>query len=161
MRGKTLQIDWQEDEAALKAAYQNEQNATVKTRLHLLWLVRQGHLLTQAAPLVGVHYRTAQEWIAWYKQGGLAQVKARKRGGVGRQPRLNPEQKEALLAKARGEGLVSVKDGLRFVQEQFGVTYTESGMNKVFSALELRKKVPRPRNAKASQEVQESYKKGG
>ena len=123
--------------------------------------MRQGHLLSQAAPLVGVHYRTAQEWIAWYKQGGLDQVKSRKRGGVGRQPRLNLEQKEALKAKAGSDGFISVKDGLRFVQEQFGLTYTESGMNKVFSALSLRKKVPRPRNAKASQEVQESYKKGG
>ncbi len=35
-RGKTLQVDWQEDETALKAAYQSEQNATVKARLHLL-----------------------------------------------------------------------------------------------------------------------------
>ena len=161
MRGKTLQIDWQQDEASLKAAYQGEQNAAIKPRLHLLWLVRQGYTVRQAAQLIGVHYRTAQEWIAWYKQGGLAQVRSRKRGGVGRQPRLNPEHKEALYAKARTDGLVSVKDGLRFVQEQFGVTYTESGMNKVFSALSLRKKVPRPRNANASKEVQDNYKKGG
>jgi len=161
MRDKTLQIDWQEDQAALKAAYQSEQNATRKPRLHLLWLVRQGHNVRQAAQLIGVHYRTAQEWIAWYRQGGLAQVKARKRGGTGRQPRLTTDQKQALKDKACKEGFVSVKDGLRFVQEQFGVTYTESGMGKVFSALSLRKKVPRPRNAKASQEVQENYKKGG
>jgi transposase len=161
MRGKTLQVDWQEDETALKAAYQSEQNATVKARLHLLWLVRQGHLVSQAASLIGVHYRTAQEWIAWYKQGGLDQVRARRRGGTGRQPRLTPEQKEVLLAKARTEGFVSVKDGLRFVQEQFGVSYTESGMSKVFCALSLRKKVPRPRNVKASQEVQENFKRGG
>jgi transposase len=123
--------------------------------------VRQGHRVSQAAQLIGVHYRTAQEWIAWYKQGGLAQVRSRKRGGVGRQPRLSAEQKEALCANARSEGLVSVKDGLRFVQEQFGVTYTESGMSKVFASLSLRKKVPRPRHAKASQDVQERFKKGG
>lgn len=161
MRGKTLQVNWQEDEAALKTAYQSEHDAAIKPRLHLLWLVRQGHLVSQAAPLIGVHYRTAQEWIAWYKQGGLDHVRSRKRGGRGRQPRLNTDQKEALCAKARSEGFVSVKDGLRFVQEQFGLTYTQSGMNKVFSALSLRKKVPRPRNAKASQEVQENFKKGG
>lgn len=161
MRGKTLQVDWQQDETALKAAYQSEQNATIKPRLHLLWLVRQGHLVSQAAPLIGVHYRTAQEWIAWYKQGGLDQVRSRRRGGTGRQPRLNTEHKEVLKAKARTEGFVSVKEGVRFVQEQFGVPYTESGMSKVFSALSLRKKVPRPRNAKASQEVQENFKRGG
>jgi transposase len=161
MRGKTLQVDWHEDQATLKAAYQSEQNGAIKPRLHLLWLVRQGHTVRQGAQLIGVHYRTAQEWIAWYKQGGLDQVKARKRGGVGRQPRLSGAQKEALCAQASTGGFVSVKDGLRFVQEQFGVTYTESGMNKVFCALSLRKKVPRPRNAKANQEVQENFKKGG
>ena len=161
MRGKTLQVDWQQDETALKAAYQSEQNATIKPRLHLLWLVRQGHLVSQAAPLIGVHYRTAQEWIAWYKQGGLDQVRSRRRGGTGRQPRLNTEQKEVLKVRAGTEGFVSVKEGVRFVQEQFGVLYTESGMNKVFCALSLRKKVPRPRNAKASQEVQENFKRGG
>ena len=161
MRGKTLQIDWQQDEASLKAAYQSEQNAAIKPRLHLLWLVRQGHTVRQAAPLIGVHYRTAQEGIAWYKQGGLDQVRARRRGGTGRQPRLNTEQKEGLKARAGTEGFVSVKQGVRFVQEQFGVPYTESGMNKVFSALSLRKKAPRPRSAKANQEVQENFKKGG
>lgn len=150
MRGKIVQVDWQQDPATLKVAYQSQQNTTVKPRLHLLWLVRQGHTVRQAAQRIGVHYRTAQEWIAWYKQGGLDQVRSRQRGGKGRQPRLSAAQKEAL----------QVKEGLRFLQEQFGVTYTESGMNKVFSALSLRKKVPRPRNAKASHEVQENFKKG-
>ncbi len=161
MRGKTLQIDWQQDEASLKAAYQSEQNAAIKPRLHLLWLVRQGHTVRQGAQLIGVHYRTAQEWIAWYKQGGLDQVRSRRRGGTGRQPRLNTEHKEVLTARAGTEGFVSVKEGVRFVQEQFGVSYTESRMSKVFASLLLHNKVPRPRNAKASQEVQENFKKGG
>ncbi len=82
MRGKTLQIDWQQDQNALKAAYQSEQNAAIKPRLHLLWLVRQGHTVRQAAQLIGVHYRTAQQWIAWYKQG--AWTRSARAGAAGR-----------------------------------------------------------------------------
>ena len=161
MRGQQVQIDWQEDEAALKAAYQSERDARIKPRLHLLWLVRQGHQVRQAATLVGTHYRTAQQWVAWYRQGGLALVKARKQGGYGKTSRLNTAHQEALREKARTEGFVSIKDGVRFVREQFGIEYTESGMTKVFAALALRKKVPRPRNAKASEEVQQDFQKGG
>jgi transposase len=163
MRGKLVQVDWSpsDDEASLKRAYQQEQNALVKPRLHVLWLVRQGKQVQEAAELVGVHRRTAGEWLLWYRQGGLAMVRSHRRGGYGRASRLNPEQKAALIAKARAEGFVSVKEGVRFVQEQFGIEYTESGMGKVFSVLQLRKKVPRPRNVKATEEAQESYKKGG
>ena len=54
----------------------------------------------------------------------------------------------ALIAKACEDGFVSIKDGVRFVRERFGIEYTESGMTKVFSVLQSRKKVPRPDNAK-------------
>jgi class 3 adenylate cyclase len=49
----SLQVDWQEDQNVLKAAYRSEQNATVKARLHLLWLVRQDHRVSQTAQLTG------------------------------------------------------------------------------------------------------------
>ncbi len=162
-RGKISQVSWQasDDAPFLKSALRKEPDAVIKPRLHLLWLVRQGKQVQEAAALVGVNRRTAQEWLLWYRQGGLEQVRAHKRGGHGKPSRLNGEQKASLVAKACADGFVSIKDGVRFVREQFGIEYTESGMTKVFSALQLRKKVPRPRNAKATEEVQESYKKGG
>ncbi|HEV2124167.1 MAG TPA: winged helix-turn-helix domain-containing protein [Chloroflexota bacterium] len=162
MRGKQVQVDWQDDEAALKRAYQSESDAQIKPRLHLLWLVRQGHQVQQAASLVGVHCRTAQQWMAWYREGGLLKVRSQRRGNArGKAPRLSVEQKQALVAKARSDGFVSVWEGVRFVEERFGIDYSYSGMNKVFAALGLRKKVPRPRNAKADESVQRDYQKGG
>lgn len=97
----------------------------------------------------------------WYRQGGLEQVRSRRRGGYGKESRLSVEQKASLIAKARDEGFVSIKEGVQFVQERFGIAYTESGMTKVFSSLQLRKKVPRPRNAKATEEAQTAFQKGG
>ena len=162
MRGKQVQIDWQDEEAALKQAYQGERDAQIKPRLHLLWLVRRGQQVRQATALVGVHYRTGQQWMAWYREGGLAKVRAHRRGNAaGKAPRLSLDQKRALIAKAGTEGFISIQEGVGFVKERFGIEYSYSGMNKVFAALGLRKKVPRPRNAKASEQVQTEFQKGG
>lgn len=64
MRGKIAQIDWQDDESGLKQAYLREADPLVKPRLHLLWLVRQGKQIKEAAALVGVHLRTGRQWVA-------------------------------------------------------------------------------------------------
>lgn len=160
MRGRVLEMDWVDDEASLKGAYLSEKRAQVKPRLHLLWLVRQGKQIKEAAKLIGVNIRTAQDWINWYRQGGIEAVVKRRRGGYGQPRRLTPEQEAAIVQKARETGFISAPDAAKFVQEEFGITYTNSGMGTVLNRLKLRKKVPRPRNAKASQEVQDGFKKG-
>lgn len=160
MRGRVLQIEWSDDEATLKAAYLAEKRAEAKPRLHLLWLVRQGKQIKEAAKLIGVNTRTAQDWVNWYREGGVQAVIKHRRGGYGQPRRLTPEQETLLVEKAREDGFISAPDAARFVLEKFGVTYTNSGMDTVLNRLKLRKKVPRPRNAKASEEVQEGFKKG-
>ena len=161
MRGRILQINWVDDEAALKAAYLAEKRAEAKPRLHLLWLVRQGKQIKEAAKLIGVHTRTAQEWASWYRSGGIQAVTKHRRGGYGQPRRLTPDQEAKIIEKAREDGFISAPDAARFVFQKFGVTYTPSGMDTVLNRLKLRKKTPRPRNAKASDEVQDSFKKGG
>ena len=65
MMGRPLRIDWRAADSieALKWSYQAEQDITVRTRLHGLWLVRSGWQLGEAARLVGVHQRTVQKWV--------------------------------------------------------------------------------------------------
>lgn len=65
-----LQIEWQEDERTLYELYKREKDPQNRTRLHTLWLLRTGRSMTEVTPLVGVHYWSLQEWIAWYRQGG-------------------------------------------------------------------------------------------
>jgi transposase len=153
-------MDWTDDEASLKAAYLAEKRAEAKPRLHLLWLVCQGRQIKEAAKLVGVNVRTAQDWINWYRQGGKEAVIQHRRGGYGQPRRLTPDQEAQIVEKAREDGFISAPDAARFVLEKFGVTYTASGMDTVLNRLKLRKKVPRPRKAKASEETQEGFKKG-
>ena len=165
MRGKIVQVDWfpSDDEASLKRAYQQEQDALVKPRLHVLWLVRQGKQVQEAAEFVGVHRRTAGEWLVWYRQGGLAMVRSHRRGGYGRVSRLNAEQKSALIAKACDDGFVSVKDGVRFVREQFGIEYTSTRSPvwaKCFRYCSSAKKCPVPAMSKQPRKPRRAIKKG-
>jgi transposase len=157
-----LQIEWQEDEATLKQRYLAEKDPQNRTRLQALWQLRRGRTTTEVADLVGKHPRTIQDWIAWYRQGGLEEVLGHRHGGHGgKESWLTDEQLEALEAAASAGQVHSIQDGVQWVQEQYGVTYTYWGIRGVFARLELRKKVPRPRNPKASAAQQEAWKKGG
>jgi transposase len=157
-----LQIEWQEDEATMKGRYLAEKDSQNRTRLQALWQLRRGRTTTEVAELVGKHPRTIQDWIAWYRQGGLEEVLRRRHGGHGgKASRLTVEQREELKAAASAGQVGCIQDGVQWAQEQHGVSYTYWGMRGVFARLELRKKVPRPRNPKASAEQQEAWKKGG
>ena len=157
-----LQIEWQEDEATLKRRYLNEKDAQNRTRLQALWQLRRGRTTTEVADIVGKHPRTVQDWIAWYRQGGLEEVLRHRHGGHGgKSSRLTVAQMDELKAAASAGQVRCIQDGVEWAQEKHGVSYTYWGMRGVFARLELRKKVPRPRNPKASAEQQEAWKKGG
>ena len=69
---RSLSIIWHEEADQLEALYKSEKEPQRRTRLHALWLVRLGPTVQSVAPLVGIHVRTIQQWLAWYRQGGLA-----------------------------------------------------------------------------------------
>jgi len=160
--GRPLALAWRpgDEEPALRRRYLAERDGRVRTRLHGLWLVRRGRSLRAAAAVVGVHERTVQEWIAWYRQGGLAAVCAHRAAGRGRAAWLTPEQRERLLARAAEGAFFAVQDAVAWVATTFGVRYRPTGMGTLLRRLRLRKKVPRPLNPKADPVRQEAWKRG-
>ena len=85
MIGRPFRVDWRPEDTpeALKAAYLSERDGTVRTRLHGLWLLGSGWRLSDVASAVGVHYRTVQTWVGWYREGGVEEVVSHKMGGRG------------------------------------------------------------------------------
>ena len=69
--------------AALHAQYRAEREPEVRTRLHALWLLRQGEPPAAVAAAVGVGLRSVHRWLQWYREGGLAQVRSRAQGRSG------------------------------------------------------------------------------
>lgn len=159
--GRPLRIAWQHTAAAVEAAYRRERDGIVRSRLQALWLVRQGHSLRDVAATVGVHYRTLQDWLRWYRQGGLAVVGQHRRAGKGRAGWLTAAQQAALAAEAATGQFFTAVDAVRWVETQFGVRYQRSGMYSLLERLGCHPKVPRPFNPRSTAAEQTAWKKGG
>jgi transposase len=159
---RKLQVEWRDDADRLAAQYRAEKTGAKRTRLHALWLIRQGKTMSETARLVGAHERTVQAWMDWYRAGGVAEVLAHTQGGhAGAGRRLSPAQEHALLTKAKAGEIRTIADGVAWAWTYCQVRYSYWGMRHVFARLKLRLKVPRPRNPKATAEMQEAWKKGG
>jgi transposase len=133
----------------------------VRPRLHGLWLVRAGRSAREAAEVLGVHERTVTRWLEWYRAGGLAAVEGRHAGGQGAPSYLTPAQREELAAEvATGRFRTAARIRI-WVEERWGVAYTEGGMYALLQRLGCAPKVPRPVHEKADAAAQARWKKGG
>jgi transposase len=162
MRGRVLEIGWGDEETseALKKAYLAERDGTVRTRLHALWLLRRGWPLGVVAAVVGTHYRSVQRWIAWYRQGGIRVVRARRAGGVGQVARLSrAAQRELSDAVAQGQ-FRTARQIQEWIATHDQVMYTLGGVYSLLERLRCGPKVPRPLHAKTDEATQEAWKKG-
>jgi len=159
---RRLQVDWQEDEQTLYELYKQDKDHQNRTRLQAWWLLRQGHGIRRVAATVGIHPRTVQEWLAWYRRGGVVELVYHRHGGHGgKGRRLTAEQAAELTAQARAGEIRTIQDGVEWARKTYQVEYSDWGMRWVFDRLALKKKLPRPRNPKASVEQQAAWEKGG
>lgn len=163
MAGRAFVMAWaaEDSEAALRARYRMEADGKRRLRLHGLWLLRQGRSVEEVAAAVGVHRRTVERWIDWYRhEGGVAGVLAHRQGGVGRMPRLTPEQQAQVGAEvATGRFRTAAEIG-RWITATFGVTYRPGGVQDLLGRLKCHPKVPRPFHEKADLVEQQAWKGG-
>lgn len=160
--GRRVQVKWQESPDELKQRYQREKQYERRTRLQALWLLRQGQAIRAVAPLVGVNYRTVQDWLAWYRQGGLSEVLRRIRGYQvqGVPAYLSPLQQRALVARVKMGEFRTVWEVMQWVEGRWGIRYGYKGMWELLTRLGLGLKVPRPQAEQASPAAQAAWKKG-
>ena len=88
--GRRWQCDWQHSEEELFHAYRQAVTARMLPRRHALWQRRRGCSLTEVAALIGVTYRPVHTWVAWYRQGGLAEVTRHQQGAGAPDRRATP-----------------------------------------------------------------------
>lgn len=162
-RGRPLVIDWRpEDEAAtLKTAYLKERRPDVRPRLQALWLLRGGRGVRAVAQVVGVHERTVQRWVGWYRDGGVATVRAHRQAGRGQPSFLTADQQAQLWEQAATGAFRTAAEAQQWVAHQFGARYRLGGIYALLGRLRIHPKVPRPVNPKADQTAQAAWKKGG
>jgi transposase len=131
MRGRPLVIHWNESEEDLYGLLRRERNGHRRARYQALWMLRRGHNISEVSQTVGVDYRTVQRWVSWYRKDGLAAVIRRTPGyaAPGQPSRLNREQITQLMAKADTGSFRTVRDAMSWVEREFGVKYTYTGMH--------------------------------
>jgi transposase len=118
--GRPLKISWHDDETALFQRYRAEKQPDLKARLHALWLLRQGYSLTETATVLGVHYTSVQQWVAWYRQGGVVEVLAHRKMGQGQPSWLTPAQQAQLGAQVAQGQFRTARSTVQWVKETFG-----------------------------------------
>lgn len=142
-----------EDLDTLQARLQRERDPKRKPRLHLLVLLKSGHVTSrgQAAAYLALHRNTVAAWLRRYRDGGLeALVTYKEAGAPAGQKTLPPavfQQLQARLATARG--VASYVELQRWLREALGLEgpYTTlHGM--VPYHLQAKRKRPRPSPAK-------------
>lgn len=162
MRGRPFTMAWSADdsEEALKAAYLAERDGLIRTRLQALWLLRTGRSLGETTSALGVHYRSIQRWVGWYRRGGLAAVRSHRLGGVGQAPFLPRETHEHVaqeVASGRFRTAAEIRD---WIAASYQVDYTVGGIYTLVGRLGCRLKVPRPIHPQTDLAQQEAWKKG-
>lgn len=160
--GQRIQVEWQETAEELKQLYKQERHPQRRTRLQALWHLRQGDRIADVVEKVGVAYRSVQNWLKWYRQGGVREVGWRVTGyqSAGVPAHLNALQQRALAAKVERGEFRTVWDAVRWVEDRWGVRYSYHGMYAMLKRHDLHLKVPRPRSDKADPQQQEAWKKG-
>ena len=163
MIGRPVRINWRKEDTpeTLKAAYLAQRDSILRTRLHGLWLVRSGWGLGEAARVVGVHERTVQTWVRWYREGGVEKVLAHKMGGRG-QPRYLSVEQERELTEEVSTGRFRTAGEIRdWIESEYAVSYTSGSVYTLLARLGYSPKVPRGTHEKADAAGQRSWKKGG
>ena len=161
--GRRVEVGWQESSEELKHRYRREEHPERRTRLQALWQLRQGKRIEDVVEITGASYRSVQQWLRWYRQGGLTQVLRRVVGhhAQGKRPFLNALEQRALVTKVQLGEFRTVWDVMEWVQDRWGVNYTYQGMYSVLKGHDLGLKVPRPHSTKANAQRQAAWKKGG
>jgi transposase len=158
-----LKVAWAESAEELEPLYKAEKQVEQRTRLLALWHLRQGKRIEDVVEMLGVAYRTLQNWVNWYRCGGLAEVLRRVRGHGSNGEHgayLTALQQRALFAKVKLGEFRTIWDAVVWVEGRRGVCYTYKGLYDLLERHDCKPKVPRPVSVKANPVLQEQWKKG-
>lgn len=158
MRVIDYQTEISETETGLRTLEKRQSNAKLLLRIQLLRLLKSGEFLQlkKAVGILGITEKYGYDlWKKYKTEGPGSYLQLNYKAN---RAKLNTQQK-AKLVKRAGEGFDSQSEAQEFIENEFGVSYTQQGISLLFQRLKIKSKVPRPFNIKADKQEQSSYKK--
>lgn len=146
--------------AQLREQERKEKDARLRLRVQLLRLLksREAATIKEACRICGITPKHGYDLWKRYREKGLGEYL--QLNWKARQAKLDQEQQRRLLERAATEnGFGSQAEVIRFLRDEFAVSYTQGGVSLLFQRLKIKDKTPRPANRKASAEEQTEYKK--
>ncbi len=142
-----------EDLATLQERLRSERDPQLKPRLHLLVLLKSGHVTTRrhAAAHLAVHRNTVTTWLHAYRRGGLSGLLTAKAPGAPAGQKSLPAAVFAQLQArlATPTGFTSYLEVQRWLYDEFGLTLPYQTVHGIVRyQLQAKLKRPRPNHAK-------------
>jgi len=148
-----------ESEEELKSIGKKQKLVQLEKRIRFLRLLKSGVAKTQAAAgqVVGWKLRQSQKIWKLYRDGGLSAVLEKpKRWGFGKLSSRQIAELQKYLTEFGANSLLEVS---KYLEQSFGVLYTEAGVSALCFRLKIKLKTARPSNAKKDEGVVGRYKK--
>ena len=149
-----------EDIQTLEKRERQQTIARLRLRVQFLRLLKtqSAASIKAVCQTIGITAKRGYEWWGLYQEKeleGFLQLHYK-----ARQARLSSEQQAKLMLRSSADnGFGSQREAIKYLQDEFAVSYTQPGVCLLFQRLKIKAKEPRPENKKADQEAQVEYKK--
>jgi transposase len=150
--GAAIRLREDYDGGDLRRLARESRDADQTRRLLALAVIYDGGRRTAAAKTGGAGLQTIRDWVLRFNAGGPERlIDAKAPGG---EPKLTPEQKQALIGVVERGSIPAVHGVVRWrlidlaqwVFDEFGVSLSESGMSRILKGLGFAKLSARPRH---------------
>lgn len=128
-------LKWQHSLSELRQIHENEADTNRQQTLAALMQLRDGVSVAVVASNLSVSVREVNIWARRYHTKGLLKTLNYISHSL---CLVNLEQQQMLVAHSINEGFNSVPEGVRWIQDTMGVTYSEAGATQLFKRLGIR-----------------------
>ncbi len=141
---------------AMWQRFKQTDDRRVAERLHAVLLLDSGLNADAVSSILHIHPKTLKRWIKAFSNGGEAALTNLKYvGGDG----WMTDQQLQLFTTWLDTDVRSTVEAIAWVEQQFGLSYTDSGMRKLLKRLDYRYKQPALMPAKADLQAQAAWVK--
>jgi transposase len=126
----------------------------VAERLHAILRLDSGQNAEALSRILHVHPKTLKRWVKAFASGGEAALTSF--NSVGGDGWLTDQQQQQFTTWLDSD-IRSTAEAISWVEEQFGLDYSDSGMRKLLKRLDYRYKQPAVLPSKAKPDVQAAW----